>query len=177
MSSGPLASSCQGFRGGRESRGEIDTQFGSWRSGSRTVIEALNLGKRYDGGLAALDDLNLRVSSGEVYGLVGGAGAGKTTTFKLFMSAITPTRGQALVGGTNSAADPIAVKRRASFVSRYHSPFATVSARRNVDFFAGLGGPKRLPNRTEVENAMRRVGVPERCFDRRCDELNADVLV
>jgi ABC-type multidrug transport system ATPase subunit len=141
------------------------------------VIEARSLTKRYDGDLPALDDLDLRVNPGEVYGLVGGAGAGKTTAFRLFMSAITPTRGQALVGGTDSAADPITVKRSASFISRHHAPFATVSARKNVDFFVRVGDPKRTPNRTEVENAMRRVGVPERCFNRRCDELTADVLV
>lgn len=138
------------------------------------MIEARGLTKRY-GDLLALDDLNLTVRPGEIYGLLGGAGAGKTTVFRLFMSATVPTRGQALVGGADATIDPLVSKQQACFVTTQHPLFASLTVRRNLEFFVHMGDPRLRAARISIENAMRRVGVPERCFDRRCTELTDDV--
>ena len=57
------------------------------------MIEAIDLTKRYEDGLLALDHLNLRVEKGVIYCLLGANGAGKTTTINLFLNFIEPTAG------------------------------------------------------------------------------------
>src|SRR5918996_4014912 len=63
------------------------------------VIETRELGKRYDGRIFAVDDLELRVRHGEVYGFLGPNGAGKTTTLRMLLGLVQPTSGQAAVLG------------------------------------------------------------------------------
>lgn len=57
------------------------------------MLEAKNLTKRYEGGLLAVDNLNLEVKSGEIFFLFGANGADKTTAINLFLNFISPTEG------------------------------------------------------------------------------------
>lgn len=61
-------------------------------------IEARNLSRRF-GDVVAVDDLSFQVTSGEVVGLLGANGAGKTTTMRMLLGLISPSRGEALIGG------------------------------------------------------------------------------
>lgn len=63
------------------------------------VIKTENLGKTYKGKIKALDDLNIEIEEGEVYGLLGPNGAGKSTTINLLTTRITPTSGTAVLKG------------------------------------------------------------------------------
>jgi ABC-type multidrug transport system ATPase subunit len=63
------------------------------------VIETHELGKRYDGGIVAVDQLSLHVRRGEVYGFLGPNGAGKTTTLRMLLGLVRPTAGSSLVLG------------------------------------------------------------------------------
>ncbi len=63
------------------------------------IIKTENLSKIYGGKIKALEDLNIEIEEGEVYGLLGPNGAGKSTTINLLTTRITPTSGTALVGG------------------------------------------------------------------------------
>ncbi len=67
------------------------------------MLQSISLTKAYQEGPPALDRLDLSVHAGEVFCLLGPNGAGKTTTVHLFLNFITPTSGQALVGGIDSA--------------------------------------------------------------------------
>jgi len=62
------------------------------------VIETQNLTKKYNGFLA-VDDLNLRIKKGEVFGFLGPNGAGKTTSIKMMVSLLKPTSGRVLING------------------------------------------------------------------------------
>jgi len=57
------------------------------------MLEAIELSKKYDSGPPALDSLNLKVESGEIFCLLGANGAGKTTTINLFLNFIQPSIG------------------------------------------------------------------------------------
>lgn len=102
--------------------------------------------------------------------------AGKTTVLELFASAIAPTQGQALIAGADTTVDPLTSKRHGCFVSAQRALFSSLTARQNVECFLRLSQPKTPAARAAVDNAMRRVGMPERSFDRRCAELTNDVL-
>lgn len=68
---------------------------------SKIIIKTENLIKKYDSNFFALDELNMNVPEGAVYGFVGRNGAGKTTTLRAFMSLLKPTSGHIEVLGTN----------------------------------------------------------------------------
>ncbi|NLX87720.1 MAG: ATP-binding cassette domain-containing protein, partial [Clostridiales bacterium] len=74
------------------------------------IIEAEGLTKKYDK-LVAVDNLNLQIKSGEIYGLLGPNGAGKTTTILMMLGLSEPTAGRVLVDGYNSTTQPIKVKQ------------------------------------------------------------------
>ena len=57
------------------------------------MLEAVNLTKKYEDGLLALDNINFKVHQGEIYAMLGGNGAGKTTTINIFLNLIEPTSG------------------------------------------------------------------------------------
>src|SRR5207237_8520468 len=63
------------------------------------AVETSGLTKRYSTGVLAVDDLNLRVRTGEVYGFLGPNGAGKTTTLRMLSGLLRPTSGTATVAG------------------------------------------------------------------------------
>jgi len=79
------------------------------------MIELKNLTKRY-GNTLAVNNLNLSVSKGEIYGFIGPNGAGKTTTIRIMGGVLAPTEGIVVIDGINMAADPESVKRRIGFI-------------------------------------------------------------
>src|SRR3970282_1979232 len=80
------------------------------------MIEVLELTKLY-GELVAVDALSFRVSPGEVLGLVGANGGGKTTTLRSLVGIVRPTRGTITIGGHDLERDPVAAKRLLAFMA------------------------------------------------------------
>jgi ABC-2 type transport system ATP-binding protein len=130
------------------------------------MIEAIDLSKRYPSGKLALDALNLRVEPGEIYGLLGAKGAGKTTVMNLFLGFTEPTAGKALIDGIDVAREPREAKRRAAFLADDTALYGRLTARQNLDFFARLGG-RSDRTREDYDKALREVGLPEACFGER----------
>ena len=79
------------------------------------VVETVNLTKAYDG-TTVVDNLNLRIEEGEMFGFLGPNGAGKTTTILMLLGLTEPTSGVARIGGFNSTREPLKVKRIAGYV-------------------------------------------------------------
>jgi ABC-2 type transport system ATP-binding protein len=79
------------------------------------MIETQNLTKRF-GEAPAVDNLNLQVRAGEIFGFLGPNGAGKTTTIKMLVGLLRPTAGQALIGGHDIQAQPLPAKALIGFV-------------------------------------------------------------
>ncbi len=135
------------------------------------MIQAINLTKRYEDGLLALDTLNFEINPGEVYCLLGANGAGKTTTINLFLNFIEPTSGQALMNGIDCARAPLEAKKYVSFVSENVMLYGNFTARQNLDFFARLAGRRNM-TREDYYMVMRRVGLPEKAFEQRLKEFS-----
>jgi ABC-2 type transport system ATP-binding protein len=130
------------------------------------MIEARNLSKRYEDGVLALDALNLAVSPGEIYCLLGANGAGKTTAVNLFLNFIEPTGGVAFLNNIDVSKDPLEAKKYVAYVSENVMLYGNFTARQNLDFFAKLGGRKNL-RKDDYYRVMREVGLPERAFEQR----------
>ena len=130
------------------------------------MLQAIDLSKRYEDGLLALDHLNVEVKEGEIFCLLGANGAGKTTTINLFLNFIDPTDGTAFINGVDVAKDPLEAKKYVSYVSENVMLYGNFTARQNLDFFAKLGGKKDLI-KEDYYMHMRRVGLPENSFEMR----------
>ena len=89
------------------------------------AIRTARLSKRYAETLA-LDELDLAVEPGEVYGYLGPNGAGKTTTIRLLLGLLRPSGGRALLFGVDAWREPVAAHRRVAYVAAepYLWPFA-----------------------------------------------------
>jgi len=130
------------------------------------MLQAVDLTKRYEDGLLALDHLSLTVRDGELFCLLGANGAGKTTTINLFLNFLEPTEGQALVDGVDVAVAPLEAKRHLAFVSENVMLYENFTARQNLEFFAKLGGKAKV-TREDCYAALRRVGLQEEAHERR----------
>lgn len=130
------------------------------------MIQAIDLTKRYEDGLLALDHLNLNVQPGQIYCLLGANGAGKTTTINLFFDFIPPTSGTAKVNGIDCNKNPLEAKKYAAYVSENVMLYGNFTARQNLDFFTKLAGRKDL-KKEDYHMVMRQVGLPERSFEQR----------
>jgi ABC-2 type transport system ATP-binding protein len=130
------------------------------------MLQAQALTKRYEDGLLALDHLDLEVTGGEVFCLLGANGAGKTTTINLFLGFIEPSGGTALVHGIDVASRPLEAKRHLAFVSENVTLYENFTARQNLEFFARLGGRDGI-SRDECYAVLGRVGLQEKAWEQR----------
>jgi len=128
------------------------------------MLQAIDLTKRYEDGLLALDHLSLEVKEGEIFCLLGANGAGKTTTINLFLNFIDPTDGTAQINGIDVTKDPLEAKKYVSYVSENVMLYGNFTARQNLDFFAKLGGKTEL-TRDDYYMEMRKVGLQEEAFE------------
>jgi ABC-2 type transport system ATP-binding protein len=115
------------------------------------VLEARGLTKRF-GDVVAVDDLGLSVSRGEIFGLVGPDGAGKTTAMRLLTGVMSATAGFATVLGVDVMRDPEAIRHRIGYVPQSSSLYADLTALENLRFYADLFGvPRAERNRRAHE--------------------------
>jgi len=135
------------------------------------VLEAIDLTKRYEDGLLALDHLNLSVSPGEIFCLLGANGAGKTTAINLFLDFIPPTDGKAQINGVEVASEPLEAKRHVAYVSENVMLYGNFTARQNLDFFAQLSGNGHM-TRDNYHMILRRVGLQEKAFEQRVRQFS-----
>jgi ABC-2 type transport system ATP-binding protein len=120
------------------------------------VIEAVGLTKRYDGApRPAVDDLNLSVAAGELFGFLGENGAGKTSTIKMLTGLIPPTAGQARIGGHDLQADPLAAKRLIGYIPDNPFLYDKLTGREFMAFIGDLYAAPRGPGRAaRVEDLL-----------------------
>lgn len=126
----------------------------------RPMLEAVNLSKRYEDGVLALDRVSFEVKSGEIFAMLGGNGAGKTTAINIFLNFIEPTEGEAKIGGIATHREPLKAKELAAFVSENVMLYENFTALQNLDFFARIGGKNNYTQR-DYRDALVRVGLSE----------------
>jgi len=103
------------------------------------AIDVHNLSKSY-GKVQALDSVSFSVGRGELFGLIGPDGAGKTTLFRLLTTLINPDEGSAKVDGFDIAKDYLAIRKRVGYMPGRFSLYPDLSVEENLQFFAALFG-------------------------------------
>jgi ABC-2 type transport system ATP-binding protein len=103
------------------------------------IIQTHDLTRRF-GNLTAVDHLNLTIDAGEIFGLVGPDGAGKTTTLRMLCGLVNPTEGSAIVAGHDVVRDPQSVKDQIGYMAQKFGLYLDLSVQENMDFYADLFG-------------------------------------
>ena len=124
------------------------------------VIRAQELTKRY-GGTVAVDHINLEVHAGEIVGILGPNGSGKTTTILMLLGLTEPTGGRAEVAGFDPLRDPLKVKRRVGYLPDTVGFYDGLSARDNLAYTGRLAGLPRREIDERIAAALARVGMPD----------------
>ena len=130
------------------------------------MLETRDLTKVYDNTILAVNELNLKIESGEIYVILGANGAGKSTTISMLLNFIDPTSGTALVNDIEIPKFPLEAKKHLAYVSENVELYRNFTARQNLEFFTKLGGKTKV-TRDELDATLARVGLPEESFKRR----------
>ncbi|MCL4765498.1 MAG: ABC transporter ATP-binding protein [Hyphomicrobiaceae bacterium] len=117
------------------------------------AIKAEGLSKAF-GDLVAVDELTLSVEEGEIFGLVGPDGAGKTTTMRLLTGIMDPTAGDAWVAGRHVVREAEAVKDDIAYMSQRFGLYPDLTVLENIDFYADLYGMPRKGRDARIEELL-----------------------
>ncbi len=109
------------------------------KGGANLAVEAKGLRRRFDD-LVAVDGIDLAVESGEIFGIVGPDGAGKTTTLRLLVGLIDPTEGEINVIGRNVHTQGAQVRDRIGYMPQVFGQYLDLSVEENMNFYADLFG-------------------------------------
>ncbi len=121
--------------------------------GEKAVIVAEGLTRSF-GSLAAVDDLSLSVNRGEIYGLVGPDGAGKTTTLRMLAGLLDPTGGRIRVAGCDLPDQSDRVKAHLAYMSQRFGLYPDLTVDENINFYADLYGMTRRERDERLEELL-----------------------
>lgn len=125
-------------------------------------IEALRVDR---GGRTVVDGLSLHVAAGEIYALLGGNGAGKSTTLAALLGLLPVTAGTMAIAGTDPATDADRARRRLAYLPENVALYETLTAHENIAYFMALAGEDPAP--AAITEALDRVGLQADARDRR----------
>lgn len=127
---------------------------------SAPVIEAKGLTKRY-GKTVAVRGVDLAIQEGEVFGLLGPNGCGKTTTILMLLGLTEPTSGKVTVAGCDPLRDPLEAKRRVGYLPDLVGFYEQMTARENLRYSARLMGLTAAEADQRITKALARVGLTQ----------------
>ena len=124
------------------------------------VIKVKNLVKRY-GDLLALDHLSMEVREGEVFGLLGPNGSGKTTAINCILSLLKYDKGEIEIFGKPMAPDAYNIKKDIGVIMQNVAVFQELTVYENIDYFCSLYIPDKKERKNLVEEAIEFVGLQD----------------
>ena len=124
------------------------------------MIQIQNLVKRY-GSLLALDHLNLSIQEGEIFGLLGPNGSGKTTAINCLLALLKYDKGSVTIMGKPMKPDSYEIKREIGVVMQEVAVFDQMTVRENIDYFCGLYIREKSRRKKRVEEAIEFVGLED----------------
>jgi ABC-2 type transport system ATP-binding protein len=130
----------------------------SIRAENAPAICAINVSKRY-GRISALDGLTLEIRAGEVFGLLGPNGSGKTTFMRLLAGYLLPSAGRLLVAGHDVSSDSLAVRRRIGYVPEAAPLYRQMRVGEFLTFMARLRGMAERNVADAVERVVKRLAL------------------
>ncbi len=131
------------------------------------LTKVFQIGKKQKEEIVAVDDLNLEVKEGEVFGFLGPNGAGKTTTVRMLTSLIAPTKGTAQVNGLTIGEDDTAIRRCVGILTESPGMYERLSAEKNLQIYANLYDV------VDVQAAINKFLTMLGLYDRRMDPVGS----
>jgi sodium transport system ATP-binding protein len=139
------------------------------------MIEARHLVKRFRdkkrGAVCAVNDVSFSCHPGEIYGLLGANGAGKTTMLRMLATILAPSEGTAIVAGFDVAKDPQKVRSSVGFLSTATALYGRLTAQEMVEYFGRLQGLDESTLRRRIDQIFARLEMND-FRDRRCEMLS-----
>ena len=123
---------------------------------SAIAIDVKELVKQF-GSFRAVDGISFSVSRGEIFGLLGANGAGKTTAMKILCGLSRPTSGKALVAGYDASIDSEKIKKNIGYMSQRFSLYEDLTVWENFWFYGGIYGMKTAGIRQKFGELMERL--------------------
>jgi ABC-2 type transport system ATP-binding protein len=114
------------------------------------------------GTLVAVDSLDLAIHRGEVFGLLGPNGSGKTTTIRMLCGLLEPTSGSATVVGIDVARDPEGVRRRIGYMSQRYGLYDDLTVVENMRFYGSMYGLRGARREARVQSLLGDLGLRPR---------------
>ncbi len=125
------------------------------------VILAEHLSRKF-GDLVAVRDVSLRVERGEIFGVLGANGAGKSTTLRMLCGLLDPTSGTARVVGYDVAKDPESVKARIGYMTQRFSLYEDLTVLENLQFYASIYGVPSRTKKARINEVIAASGLDDR---------------
>jgi ABC-2 type transport system ATP-binding protein len=135
-----------------------------------TIIQTHDLTRRFKE-VTAVDSLNLTIQRGEIFGLVGPDGAGKTTTIRLLCAIMDPTSGSATVAGFDTVKQPEDIKKRIGYMAQRFNLYGDLSVMENLSFFADIFAVTGHVRRERIDQLLSFARLTE-FKDRRAAQLS-----
>jgi ABC-2 type transport system ATP-binding protein len=123
-------------------------------SENRLIIKTENLTRKFRD-LVAVDHLNLEIKRGEIFGLVGPDGAGKTTTIRMLAAIMDPSEGRASVAGFDTVKQAEAIKQHIGYMAQQFNLYGDLSVQENLDFFADIFGVRGQERKERIAQLLR----------------------
>ncbi len=125
------------------------------------MIELANITKRYND-TTVVDDLNLQIKAGEIVGIIGHNGAGKSTTLKMIAGLVEPTSGDVRVMGRNIHKEGVKVKQQIGYLPEESPLYEAMTAQQYLLFFSELYQMPRQKALSRIDQLLTSLGLPER---------------
>ncbi len=122
-------------------------------NGCETPIFAKELTKKF-GPFTAVDRIGIEVKKGEIFGLLGPNGSGKTTTFKMLCGLLIPTSGEAFINKMDLKKAPAKARERIGYMAQKFSLYGNLTVLQNLEFFAGIYNLKNSEKREAIEEMI-----------------------
>ncbi|MFZ1125802.1 MAG: ATP-binding cassette domain-containing protein [Candidatus Baltobacteraceae bacterium] len=131
---------------------------GSRGPGDDVAIRGQGLGKAF-GSFHAVEDVSFAVRYGEIYGLLGANGAGKTTVIKMLCGLLEPSAGTVSLAGRSDRLRAQSLRRRIGYMSQKFTLYDTLTIGENLDFYAGVYGIARAERRAKIDWVLEIAGL------------------
>jgi ABC-2 type transport system ATP-binding protein len=130
-----------------------------------SIVETRNLSKIFDG-RKAVNNVNLTIEEGELFGLLGPNGAGKTTTVAMLSTILPPSNGDAKIDGYDIAHQPKQVRQIIGVVTQEFGLYEDLTAAENLSYFGKLHGVESKKLHQQINRLLRLVQLKDRANDR-----------
>ena len=125
---------------------------------STTSVKVRELTKKF-GDFVAVDNINLSIKKGEIFGFLGPNGAGKSTTMKMLCGLLLPSGGSGSVGGFDIMRESEEIKKHIGYMSQKFSLYDDLTVEENINFFSGIYSVEKTKKKARIEWVLKMAGL------------------